>query len=276
MQLAPFQQLFATLNLEICYIKRYNLFFKNLIMAKKDKKITGELIFGIHPITELLKAKRRKLLTIYTIKPLPKGWKQIEECLPKYHVPIQYVARDVLHRMAGTTDHQGVIAWVQLFPFRKKFFDPKKQASLVMLDGIQDPRNVGAILRSAYCTGIDGVLLIKKKAAPLSPAAIKAAAGLSEYLEIFLAPSTEWAAQELKKHGYHLYLATFDGENATECNYKKPFCLVIGSESVGISKTIYQTGTHITLPQRSPDISYNASVAAGILLFLIATKSGNL
>lgn len=245
-------------------------------MPKKDKKITGELIFGIHPLAELLKAKRRKLITIYTIKPLPKGWKQIEEHLPKYPVPIQYVARDVLHRMVGTTDHQGVVAWVQPFPFRKKFFDPKKQPNLLMLDGIQDPRNVGAILRSAYCTDIDGVLLIKKKAAPLNATVIKAAAGLSEYLEIFIAPSAEWAAQELKKFGYHIYLATFDGENATQYDYQKPFCLVIGSEAIGISKTIYQYGTHITLPQRSPDISYNASVAAGILLFLIATKSGNL
>lgn len=245
-------------------------------MPRKTKKTTGELIFGIHPIKELLKAKRRKLISIYTVKPLPKGWKQLEQHMPKYPVPIQYVAREVLHRMAGTTDHQSIVAWVQPFPFRKKFFDPKKQTSLIMLDSIQDPRNVGAILRSAYCTGMNGIILIKKKAAPLNATVIKAAAGLSEHLEIFIAPSVEWAAQELKKVGYHLYLATFDGENATTCDYQKPFCLVVGSEAVGISKTIYQYGTHITLPQRSPVISYNVSVAAGILLFLIATKSGDL
>lgn len=245
-------------------------------MPKKTKKTTGELIFGIHPIKELLKAKRRKLITIYTVKPLPKGWKQIEQHLPKYPVPIQYVARDVLHRMVDTTDHQSIVGWVQPFPFRKKFFEPQKQSSLVMLDGIQDTRNVGAILRSAYCTGVDGIILIKKRAAPLNATTIKAAAGLSEHLEIFVAPSVEWAAQELKKIGYHLYLATFDGENATHSEYQKPFCLVVGNEAVGISKAIYQYGTHITLPQRSPAISYNVSVATGILLFLIATKTGNL
>lgn len=244
-------------------------------MPRKTKKTTGELIFGIHPVKELLKANRRKLISIYTVKPLPKGWKQIELHFPKYPIPIQYVDRDVLHRMAGTTDHQGIVAWVQPFPFRKKFFDPQKQPILAMLDGIQDPRNVGAILRSSYCAGVDGILLTKKKSAPLNATAIKAAAGLSEHLEIFVAPSVEWATQELKKAGYHLYLATFDGENATHCEYKKPLCLVVGSEAVGISKTIYQHGTHITLPQRAPDISYNVSVATGILLFLITTKNSN-
>jgi len=247
-------------------------------MAKKtkDQKTVGELIYGIHPVVELLKAKKRKLITIYTTKPTPKGWSDIEKLMPHYPVPIQYVTRDILTRMVNSADHQGVVAWAQIFPFRKKFFEAGKQKFLVLLDGIQDPRNLGAILRSAYCAGADGAIITQKHSAPLSATAIKASAGLAERMEIFVAPSIEAAAQELTKAGYKLYLAAFGGKNAAQCSYDMPLCLVIGSEGQGISKNIYQYGTQITLPQRTSDISYNASVAAGILLFLIATQHGRI
>ena len=240
------------------------------------KKAVGELIYGIHPVLELLKAKRRKLISIYTTKPTPKGFVEIERVMPKYPVPIQYIKRDILHRMVGTTDHQGVVAWVQPFAYRKKPFDSQKQSFLVMLDGIQDPRNVGAIIRSAYCTGVDGVILPKKQTAPLSATAIKASAGLAEHIDIYKSPSSQSAAQELTRLGYHLYMATFKGTNATTFDFKEPVCLVIGSEGIGISKEMLRLGTQITLPQRTADISYNASVAAGILLFLISQQIGKI
>src|SRR5579872_211013 len=172
---------------------------------KKVKEQKGELIFGIHPVVELLKAKRRKLISVYTTKPTPQSFGEIERLWPKYPVPIQYVAREVLDRMVGTTDHQGVVAWVNTFPFRKAFFDSKKHKFLVMLDGIQDPRNLGAILRSAYCTGVDGAIIIKRGGVQLTGVAIKSSAGLSEHLEIYQAQSVAEAVIELKKAGYTLY-----------------------------------------------------------------------
>jgi 23S rRNA (guanosine2251-2'-O)-methyltransferase len=241
---------------------------------KSKKKQIGELIYGINPLIELLKAKRRKLLALYITKPIPEAWKKIEPLLPKYPVAIQYVnQREVLHRMAGSTDHQGIIAFAQPYVFRSKIFDPQKYPLLIMLDGIQDPRNLGAIIRSVYCTGFHGVILSKKDSAPLNATAIKASAGLAEHIEIYLVSSASVAAQELKKAGYQLYLATFDGDNALDIAFSTPLCVVIGSEGSGISKNILSLGTHITLPQRSADISYNASVAAGILLFLVSTQN---
>lgn len=241
-------------------------------MQKKTKQ-TGELVFGIHPIVELLKAKRRKLISIYTTKPVPKAWDLIEPLLPKYPINIQYVDREILHKIAGTTDHQGILAWAQPFPYRKKFFEPAKHPFLIMLDGIQDSRNMGAIIRSAYCTGISGIIITTKNSAPLNGSAIKSAAGLSEHLEIYEASSAQEAIQELNKAKYTTYLATFSGEDATQVTYKEPLCLVIGGEGFGISKEILHQGTQITIPQRAKGISYNASVAAGILLFLIASKN---
>jgi 23S rRNA (guanosine2251-2'-O)-methyltransferase len=152
-------------------------------MVRKKKQIKGELIYGINPLVELLKAKRRKLISIYTTKPVPKQWREIEEAMPTYPVQIQYVSRDVLTNMCGSNEHQGVVAWVQSFAFRKKSFDPEKQPFIVMLDSIQDPRNLGAILRSAYCTGAQGVVVTTKNSAPLNSVAIKSSAGLSEHLE---------------------------------------------------------------------------------------------
>ena len=225
----------------------------------------------------MLKAKKRKLITLYTTRPEPKAWQQIARLLPERPVvPIQYVSRDILHKIAGTTDHQGVVAYAQPFIIRKKFFDPAKQPLLIMLDGIQDVHNVGAILRSTYCTGFDGVIICQKQAAPITAAVLKASAGLAEHMDIYFAPSPGSAVQELKAVGYNLYLTFFDGINATACDYKTPLCLVIGGEGFGISKEIAHAGTHITLPQKTSDISYNASVAAGIALFLIATKIGRL
>ena len=237
---------------------------------KKEKSY--ELVFGIHSVIELLKAKKRKLVTIYTTKPVPKAWDMIAPLLSK-ETQLQYVSRDVLNRLAQTTDHQSVVAWATPFNIRKKFFETSKNPFLLLLDSIQDPRNLGAILRSAYCTGVDGVIICGKNAAPLNATALKSSAGLAEHLEIYQAPTALAAVQELKKGGYAQYLATLQGEDATGFPYSLPLCLVIGNESTGIAKNLLSFGEQIRLPQRTTDISYNASVAAGILLFLIAHQT---
>ncbi len=242
------------------------------MVRKKKQQVKGELIYGIHPIIELLNAKRRKIISIYTTKPQPKQWREIEKAMPKYPIPLQYVSREVLAKMSGTTEHQGVVAWVQTFPFRKKPFEVKQQPFILFLDSIQDPRNLGAILRSAYCTGVSGVVMTTRNSAPLSAVAIKSSAGLSEHLELQLVSSAQEGLQMLSKSGYSLYLAMLNGTDATKESYDLPTCLVIGNEAVGISKSLRSLGTPVTLPQKTADVSYNASVAAGILLFMIGTK----
>jgi len=229
-----------------------------------------DLIYGVHPIQEALRAKRRKIQRVYTTKPSPKQWASIAAELNNRNIPIAYVTREQLTQRAGTTDHQGIVALVAPFPFRQKPFDSARHKALLILDGIQDPRNLGAILRSAYCTGIDGVIITQRASAPLTAAAFKASAGLAEHLEIMQAPSSAAAAIALQKAGYHLYLATFGGKSITDITFNAPLCIVIGSEGEGISPTIAKQGTAITIPQVSNSISYNASVAAGIFLFTVA------
>lgn len=236
------------------------------------KATTIDIIFGVHPVVELLRAKKRKLLALYTTQPTPKQWHTIQALLPNYPVEIKHVTRDALARLAGTTDHQGVVAYAQPFVIHGKPFDAQKYHSLIVLDGIQDPRNLGAIIRSASCTNTSGVLITAKNSAPLNAVALKSSAGLAEHMPIRIVPSAEIAAQELKEAGYAVYGGLFGGTDARTITIQKPYALVIGSEGTGISTPLKKICTAITLPQRVPDISYNASVAAGILLFLFSSQ----
>ena len=186
---------------------------------------------------------------------------------------VKYVSKQVLTTLAGTDDHQGVVALAKPFIFRSRPFDPVKQPFILLLDGIQDTRNLGAIIRSAYCTGVSGIVIPAKRSAPLSGATYKASAGLAEHLDIYQPETTYRAALEAKEAGYNLYMAALGGKDALEIDYQKPTCLVIGNEALGISSEVLKLGQKVTLAQRTPDISYNASVAAGIMLFLIATKT---
>lgn len=232
----------------------------------------GDFIYGIHAVIELLMAKRRKVGTIYTTVEPIKAWGQIKKLLPEY-VPVMHVTREKLSTMAQTTDHQGILAYVAPFSYTKQMFHSGKHPFVLLLDGVQDVRNLGAIIRSAYCTGVDGIVLIKKGGALITAATVKASAGLAEHAQIFIAPSVASAVQDLQQNGYHIYLATLGkGENAAKFSFEKPTALVIGGEESGISPSVFKNGTRILLPQRRADISYNASVAAGILLFLIGSQ----
>lgn len=232
-----------------------------------------EIVFGIHPIIELLNAKRRKIYTIYTTKPEPKAWSKIQKLLPKY-VKVEYVSKEKLNKFSDSTDHQGFVAVASPFIIRKKFFNPEKEKFLVMLDSIQDPRNLGAILRSAYCTGASGVIVTERNSTFLTATAIKASAGLAEHLEIYFAPNAKVAADELKKAGYSIFISTLENsKSALEVEFNLPLCIIIGNEGEGVSSNILRMGQNVKLPQVTADISYNASVATGILLFLISTKN---
>jgi 23S rRNA (guanosine2251-2'-O)-methyltransferase len=234
---------------------------------------TAELVYGVHPVRELLAQKKRRVYDIFTLSDDPKSWAEIQNFLPKYPYSMHRLSRQALSERIGTTDHQGVAALAEPFSYRKKFFDVARDQFLVMLDGIQDARNLGAIIRSAYCTGADGVILIQKQGVSLNAAALKASAGLAERMSIYQATTPSVALMDLKHAGYNIYVAALsDTPNAFTVEYKKPLCLVIGSEGLGVSQQSLKAGTVVTLPQKSPDVSYNASVAAGIIMSIVSNS----
>lgn len=241
-------------------------------MKKKQPVKYTNIIYGVHPIIELLQSKRLKIGTIYTLKNPIKSWQTISKLIPSY-IQVSMVTRETLDNVAGTKDHQGVLAFVGDFPFSQNMFTPDKQKFVIILDEIQDVRNLGAILRSAYCTGVDGVVLVRAHAASLTPAAIKASAGLALHLPIHIAGTVKSAVTDLKKSGYHIYCATLGGtESVAHFQFQEPAVLIIGNEEVGISQDVAKLGTKVLLPQRRSDISYNASVAAGILMYTIGLQ----
>jgi len=241
-------------------------------MKRKQPVKYENFIYGVHPITELLKSKRIKIGAIYALKNPIKSWNSISKLIPS-HIPVSMVTRETLDKVSGTKDHQGVLAFVAEFPFSKTMFTPEKQQFVVILDGIQDVRNLGAILRSAYCTGVDGVVLVRSNAASLTATAFKASAGLAVHMPIHLASSVKSAIVEMKRSGYNIYCATLGGnESVANFQFKDPAVLVVGNEEFGIANDVARMGTRILLPQRRPDISYNASVAAGILMYSIGLQ----
>ncbi len=242
-------------------------------MKKTGKALDhqGDIVFGVHPVLELLKAKKRKVLVCYTLRSPIKAWKTLQPLLAPYKVTVNHVDREKLNFLAMTTEHQGIVVLATPFVFKKTFFEPKKHPFIVLLDGVQDVRNAGAIIRSSYCTGVSGIIICKKEGAPMTGATYKASAGLAERMEIYQAPSIGFALQELTKAGYNIYVTALGGKkNALEIEYKKPLCVIIGNEEKGVSSESFKAGTIVTLPQSVPDVSYNASVAAGIILFWIS------
>jgi 23S rRNA (guanosine2251-2'-O)-methyltransferase len=232
-----------------------------------------EVVYGVHPVTELIKAKKRKVSVVYTTKPSPKAFNIIQGQLPSY-IEVRFVSKQHLEKLCGTPDHQGIVALATPIQIRKKFFDPKKQPLLVLLDGIQDPRNMGAIIRSAFCANVSGVILSKKGSSSLSGTVNKSSAGLLEHTDLYVASGPTAAIAELKAAGYKIFLATVDDSiPVTKVDFDLPCCIVIGNEGMGITKSILSSGQHISIPQQRDDISYNASVAAGILFFLASSQN---
>lgn len=237
-------------------------------MAKQKLQAAADILYGVHPIIECLKAGKRRLITVYMTKPEPKGWQRVKPYLPKRRPAIQYVTRDILTRIAGSADHMGIVAYVSPFSYNTKEFSPADKPRVLLLDGVQDVGNLGAILRSAYCTNVDAVILSKKGCAGMTAAVFKASAGLAEHLAIYQVPSLPHAIRQLKAAGYSLYMTVASGgQCVTKTTFSSPMGIVIGSEEHGIDARVREHGTLVTLPQRDTS-SYNASVAAGIFLFL--------
>jgi len=234
-----------------------------------------EIVYGIHPSNEVILAKKRKIYTVFTHLNTSSIQNEIISKLPQYTIK-RIVSKNELDHIAECQEHQGIILQVEPFQFRKKPFCPIKNSSIVILDRIQNPRNMGAILRSAYCVGIDSVIITEKNSSGFIPSAFKASAGLAEYLSIMITTSLEKSLTDLEKIGYQIYITGFGGVSPYTILPKTPYCIVIGNEGGGVSPlTIKKRRILVTIPQITSRISFNASTAAGIVMsiFQNADKS---
>ncbi|MBI4823783.1 MAG: 23S rRNA (guanosine(2251)-2'-O)-methyltransferase RlmB [Nitrospirae bacterium] len=149
--------------------------------------------------------------------------------------------------------------------------EKNEKAFFLILDGIEDPRNLGAILRSSEASGVHGVIIEKHRSASLSPETVKASAGASEYVAVSMVSNIKNAIEEMKKQGIFV-LGAEGGSNLTpyDIDLTVPLCLVIGSEARGLRMTVKaRCDKIVSLPMRGKIDSLNVSVAGGILLYEI-------
>ena len=148
---------------------------------------------------------------------------------------------------------------------------------LLILDSIQDTHNVGAILRSADCSGVDGIIITKNNSAPINETVVKTSAGASEHVKITLINNLAQTIDELKKKGFWIVGSYLEGaKDYTKVDYKIPLAVIVGNEEKGIRKLTADKCDHLVrIPMKGKIQSLNVSVATGVLLFEILRQRSN-
>ena len=190
-------------------------------------------------------------------------------------VPYKVVDRKTLDRMSGSGNHQGYLAEVREFKMSTvEEMLKEKNGLIVILDGIQDVHNLGAIIRTCECAGVDGVIYKSHNAVKVNDPVAKVASGALEYMKVAEVTNLTNTIRNLKKKGY--WIVGSDGsaqQEYTDLDYDMNTVLVIGSEGKGMSRLVSEECDFIVkLPMKGHVSSLNASVAAGILIYNILSS----
>ena len=192
---------------------------------------------------------------------------------------VQFVGKERLSQLSETGKHQGVIASVASYAYstveemlalaKERGEDP----FLILLDNIEDPHNLGAIIRTANLAGAHGVIIPKRRAAGLTAVVAKTSAGALHYTPVAKVTNLVKTMEELKEQGLWFVCADMDGERMYDLNLKGPIGLVIGSEGEGVGRLVKETCDFVaSIPMKGQISSLNASVAAGVLAYEIVRQ----
>ena len=197
----------------------------------------------------------------------------------KHDTIINYVKKERLDQMSETGKHQGVIAYIAAFEYAtvddilKKAEDKGEPPFVVILDDIEDPHNLGAIIRTANLAGAHGVIIPKHRAAGLTATAVKASAGAVSYTPVAKVTNISKTIEELKDKGLWFVCADMGGTTMYDLDLKGPIGLVVGNEGKGVSRLVKEKCDFIaSIPMKGEIDSLNASVAAGVLAFEIVRQ----
>jgi 23S rRNA (guanosine2251-2'-O)-methyltransferase len=237
-----------------------------------------DILYGVHAVEEALRAGRRRFDHVLVARERQDA--RLEQLLLKCRqagVRLKTEPREQLTLVAGTAAHQGVVAVVrpqELLSLEDLFERPANRhgaaARLVLaLDGVEDPQNLGALLRVADGAGVDGVILTERRAAPLSPVAVKASAGASEHLRIARVVNLVRALEELKRH--NLWVIGLDERGSTDYDrfdFTGDCVLVLGREGAGLHELVRRTCDHLLrIPMAGGVSSLNVSAAGAVVLY---------
>lgn len=200
----------------------------------------------------------------------------------KYDTIIQYVTKERLDQLSETKKHQGVIAKAAAYDYStvddilRKAEEKGEPPFIILLDGIEDPHNLGAIIRTANLAGAHGVIIPKRRAVGLTAIVAKTSAGALNYTPVAKVTNLSATMKELKDRGLWFVCADMGGEVMYRQNLTGPIGLVIGNEGEGVSKLVRENCDFITsIPMQGDIDSLNASVATGILAYEIVRQRLN-
>ena len=232
------------------------------------------LLVGRNPIREAIKAGREIEKLLVARGDLSGSAREIVAKAHEARIVVQEVDRSRLD--AIYPNHQGLIAYTsaaryaQLEDVFDRAAERHEDPFIVILDGVTDPHNLGAIIRTAECVGAHGVIVPERRSAGLTPAAVKAAAGGCEYMNVVRVVNLNRTLEELKERGVWIVGTTLSGENALRADLTGPIALVIGSEDTGIADlTLKKCDRLLSLPMAGHLDSLNASVAAGVIMYAV-------
>ena len=197
----------------------------------------------------------------------------------KHDTMIKYVDKERLDQMSTTGHHQGVIAQAAAYQYAevedilKKAEEKGEPPFIFLLDNIEDPHNLGAIIRTANLCGAHGVIIPKNRAVGLTAVVARTSAGALNYTPVAKVTNLVQTMEDLKKRGLWFVCGDMDGELMYRCNLTGPIGLVIGSEGTGVGRLIKEKCDYVAaIPMKGDIDSLNASVAAGVLAYEIVRQ----
>jgi 23S rRNA (guanosine2251-2'-O)-methyltransferase len=232
-------------------------------------------IFGVLPVLEALRANARRIDRILIAEGArEKRLEEVFDLARQNGVRIDRVTRDVLERSVEPgANHQGVAAFASAAEYVDvdSILDAPDdgRALIVVLDGVEDPRNLGAVLRSVECAGADGVIIPDRRAVGLTDTVAKSSAGATEYVKVAKVINLNRLIEELKKSNIWVVGTSGDAEtNYTDWDWSQPSALVLGAEGTGLHRLVAENcDVLVKIPMYGKIDSLNVSVAAGVILF---------
>ena len=243
-----------------------------------------QIIYGIHPVEEALKASHLHLQKIFigTETPGPALQKIIGLATQK-RVSTTFTSGKQLEQMTGGGVHQNVIAVLQEIPYATidevlcRWKKEGTKALFLILDGIQDPQNFGAIIRTASASGVHGIMIPKDRAVGITPVVIKASAGAASMIPIARVVNISTTIEVLKREGIWTYGASGEaGDLIFNLDFDVDLAIVIGAEGKGIRPLVKRNCDGLfSIPTKGPISSFNASVSAGMVLYEVMRQRYN-
>jgi 23S rRNA (guanosine2251-2'-O)-methyltransferase len=224
---------------------------------------------GIHPVREALRAHRPMDKVLIAKGAAGPRVQEIVDLCRDHSVPVRFEPREALDRVSKGVPHQGVIAFGAVHNFVELSEVAAGAKLLVILDGVEDPHNLGAIVRTAHAAGADAVVIPERRAAPLTETVERAAAGALAYLPVARITNVSQTLEKLKQLGFWIYGLDERGtELYHQVKYAEPTVIVLGGEGKGLHEGVKKhCDVLVRIPMAGEVSSLNVSVATGVVLF---------